>query len=500
MEPRTAEIIQTLLTDPRIAPIRASSRRVVARRLLGVLRRTRIPSRAAYAFLMPARARRSATAPARALLAAGDRAAGTPLEALDHAQWLAHQVPQRVMVPIAPAALLVGAGSLFAATALARAVGAEEDVALITGGLPHNVTTEMNLSLWALSRRARQDPPSAMALETMPPQELALRYRAGELSTLLQHEVTRFLQQYGFRGVAEFDLGVPRWEDDPAHVFGSLSNYLRVPDGDMAPDTQFRWAAAEAEAAMARVLARARTSGPLGPLRAVLLRLLFHRVRELLGTREAPKFYLIAIAGRCRKLLRQTGTALTDAGQLEEPDDIFFLTFAEARAALAGEDYRALVRERHSAYQREMKRRRIPRVLLSDGTALYGESTMHSIAGDTVTGTPASPGVYSGVARVVMEPSGARLEPGEILVAPSTDPGWTPLFMTAGALVMEMGGMMSHGSVVAREYGIPAVVGAIGATTAIRSGQWITVDGARGVVTIAEKEAPQLAETIASPE
>jgi pyruvate,water dikinase len=106
--------------------------------------------------------------------------------------------------------------------------------------------------------------------------------------------------------------------------------------------------------------------------------------------------------------------------------------------------------------------------------------------GGDLTGTPASAGTVTGVARVVMDPTGAKLEPGEILVAPSTDPGWTPLFLTAGALVMEMGGAMSHGSVVAREYGIPAVVGVPNATERIVTGQRITVDGSAGIVRIDE--------------
>jgi pyruvate,water dikinase len=97
-------------------------------------------------------------------------------------------------------------------------------------------------------------------------------------------------------------------------------------------------------------------------------------------------------------------------------------------------------------------------------------------------GTPASAGIVTAKARVILDPHGARLEPGEILVAPSTDPGWTPLFLTAGGLVMEMGGPMSHGAVVAREYGLPAVVGVPGATAAIATGQQITVDGSRGLV------------------
>src|SRR6266536_3485692 len=126
-------------------------------------------------------------------------------------------------------------------------------------------------------------------------------------------------------------------------------------------------------------------------------------------------------------------------------------------------------------------RRRIPRLLLSDGTD--AEAALVSV-GEGLRGSPASPGVASGTARVIRSPAGARLEPGEILVVPSTDPGWTPLFLTAGALVMEMGGMMSHGAVVAREYGIPAVVGVAGATEQITTGQRVTVDGSAGTVVL----------------
>src|SRR5437763_6132012 len=111
---------------------------------------------------------------------------------------------------------------------------------------------------------------------------------------------------------------------------------------------------------------------------------------------------------------------------------------------------------------------------------------MHTTEMDdgTLRGTPASAGMVTAKARVILDPAGAHLEPGEILVAPSTDPGWTPLFLTAGGLVMEMGGAMSHVSVVAREYGLPAVVGVPGATEHIASGQCITVNGSAGIVRI----------------
>ena len=127
----------------------------------------------------------------------------------------------------------------------------------------------------------------------------------------------------------------------------------------------------------------------------------------------------------------------------------------------------------------------MPRVLLSDGTEPEAVGAVE-VADGALVGSPASAGVVTSRARVVLDPVGAHLEPGEILVAPSTDPGWTPLFLTAGGLVMEMGGSNSHGAVVAREYGIPAVVGVPDATTRITSGQLVTVDGAAGSVQVVE--------------
>jgi pyruvate,water dikinase len=190
-------------------------------------------------------------------------------------------------------------------------------------------------------------------------------------------------------------------------------------------------------------------------------------------------------------LLLSAGRELAQSGRIRRADDVFFLTLAEARKAFSGADQQELVLARRAEYDREFHRRRQPRVLLSDGTSFYGDLPA-AATGDshTLVGSAASAGVHTGAARVILDPTGARLEPGEVLVAPSTDPGWTPLFMTAGGLVMEMGGMMSHGSIVAREYGIPAVVGVPGATTAIRTGDVVTVDGANGLVRLTHAPTP----------
>jgi pyruvate,water dikinase len=147
------------------------------------------------------------------------------------------------------------------------------------------------------------------------------------------------------------------------------------------------------------------------------------------------------------------------------------------------DEWRSIVAERRLTYERERMRRQAPRVLLSDGRAFY-EGLGADDGDGALSGSPVSPGVVEGVVRVVFDPRGAQLAPGEILVCPGTDPSWTPLFLAAGGLVMEVGGLMTHGSVVAREYGIPAVVGVHQATTRLRDGQRVRVDGTAGRVVV----------------
>jgi pyruvate,water dikinase len=262
-----------------------------------------------------------------------------------------------------------------------------------------------------------------------------------------------------------------------------LANYMQLKDQSLAPDVLFRRGAQDAEGMVAELTQRASREGFL---RGKLVGVLLSRARALAGFREIPKFYIVLVFAYMREVLQSVGKDLAEAGRLESGEDIFFITLFEVHAALAGEDMRDIVRERRAGYEQELQRRHVPRVLLSDGIepapAVLGAAESQGM----LRGTPASPGSITGRARVILDPTGARLEPGEILVAPSTDPGWTPLFLTAGGLVMEMGGAISHGAVVAREYGIPAVVGVPGATERIATGQRITVDGAAGTVVVEE--------------
>jgi pyruvate,water dikinase len=359
-------------------------------------------------------------------------------------------------------------------------------LATVLRGLPHNVTTEMDLALWQLTEEIRRVEIARQAfLESTVP-ELTVAYQAGALPRVAERGLAAFLAAYGHRAVAEIDLGMPRWSADPAHLLGVIKNYLSLDDPALAPPNQFSRGAHEAEEVIAGLVGRLSAEHPT---RAGVVRWSLRRTRQLAGLRESPKFLLVLILARLRDHLQRVGDSLVEARAIAEPEDIFFLDLAEARRGLQGEAFSSVVAERRAAYATELQRRHVPRVLLSDGTeleALAGSATGAGASDETgvLHGSPASAGTVTGLARVVLDPVGAEVRPGEILIAPSTDPGWTPLFLTAGGLVMEMGGSNSHGAVVAREYGIPAVVGVRDATSKIATGQAVTVDGAAGLVRV----------------
>ena len=368
---------------------------------------------------------------------------------------------------------------LAVARRLLRGIAPPRELEAVLRGLPHNITTEMDLELWQLAVSIGDDPASRGEFLAKRPEELSAEYLAGKLPPQAQAGVRGFLARYGHRAVAEIDLGMPRWSEQPDHILGMISNYLRVEDPEQAPDRQFARAAEHAEDRIRSLVARARVRSPW---RARALELSLRRVRQLAGLRELPKFYIVEVLGEMHRQLDRIGADLASAGSIATADDVFFLDFDEIRVGLRGADLHGIVADRRQLYAIELRRRRIPRLLLSDGTDVEAAMMAKSPASGALTGTPASAGTATGKVRVILDPVGAHLEPGEILVAPSTDPGWTPLFLTAGALVMEMGGVISHGAVVAREYGIPAVVGVPDATTRLHTGQSVTVDGAAGTI------------------
>jgi phosphohistidine swiveling domain-containing protein len=368
---------------------------------------------------------------------------------------------------------------------------AQDLILQVTRGMPYNPTTEMDLALWEMAKAIRRDPDSRRAVNEGSAPLLAARYGEGKLPAAVLQAAGRFLKKYGGRGFGEIDLGRTRWAEDPTHVFEMLINFLQIEDESKAPDAVFARSAATAEEAVSRLAAAVgRTRG--GRIKARLVRFFAGRARQLMGARESPKFFAVRMMHVIHRELLKLGSEFAAAGELERADDLFYLTIAEIRvfAAREARPWRELISGRRGAYDRELRRRQIPRLLLSDGRAFYeGIAEQTGDSEDRITGSPVSPGVAEGIVHVVLDPRQANLRPGEILVCPGTDPSWTPLFLSAGALVMEVGGLMTHGSVVAREYGIPGVVGVHAATTRLKTGQRVRVDGSRGVVEVLGEKA-----------
>ena len=480
MEARAAAVLTTLGARPEFSII-DSSGHTMPRHIAGALIRNKVPLRVVAGLANPELAYRGIAATERrlrqSLTLPADATASQRLDFIEDR--LSH------MFLLMPRTFAYAVGGLLMLAVSRRLLGdvAEPgELQQVLRGLPHNVTTEMDLRLWELTEEIRSDGPSREAFTDLAVPDLLQRYRDHALPPVAQRGLQAFLRRYGHRAVAEIDLGMPRWSDDPSHLLGVISNYLRLDASDLDPVAQFRAGEAKAESMIHSLTARmAERSRP----RAKLVNWTLGRVRQLVGLRESPKFLLIVALSAMRDHLKAVGQELATTNVIDQVDDVFFLDLRDARRGLAGEDLRTQVAERREAYEQELKRRHIPRLLLSDGTEPEAVASAAARPDGALTGSPASTGTVTGKARVVLDPVGAHLEPGEILVAPSTDPGWTPLFLTAGGLVMEMGGSNSHGAVVAREYGIPAVVGVPEATHKIETGQLITVDGAAGLVSLA---------------
>lgn len=452
---------------------------------------TGIPAKALLAVRDPDLAVRRAEAEIDGLRHCLDLPAdATATERLDAIEALLSS-PRGMVMPAIAGYAIPGFLALGVAGRLLRGQIGPGELQAVLRGLPHNVTTQMDLELWDLSRQ-------------LAPQESD---PGGS-----KQRLAGFLERWGDRAVAEIDLGMPRWREQPEHLLGTLRNYALVTDDSAGPRAVFERGRREGEAAVRRLLDRAG-----GPVRRALLAFALDRARRLVGLREAPKFGLVTVLARAREQYHLIGAELAAADLLDTRDDVFFLDLWTLRdgvdalstrcagapsaspdgspdgsGAAGGADgsLRATVAANRAAYDRELRRRHIPRLVLSDGTEVeaLAPAAPGPRAPGLLAGTPASAGLVTGPARVVTDPAGAHLEPGEILVAPSTDPGWTPLFLTAGGLVMEMGGSNSHGAVVAREYGIPAVVGVEAAASRIRTGQQVVVDGAAGTVRIVTPE------------
>jgi pyruvate,water dikinase len=294
--------------------------------------------------------------------------------------------------------------------------------------------------------------------------------------------IRAYLDTYGMRCVGEIDITRPRWSERPTTLVPVILDNVRN-FGPGARQRRFEQGRREAEKKEQDVLERLRAL-PDGERKAGETKRMIDRVRTFIGYREFPKYAIVSRSFIYKQALLEEAGHLVRAGVLRDTEDIFYLTFQELHDVVRTHQVDdQLIHRRKDAF-RWYQTLTPPRVLTSDGEGIAGSYRRDDVPPGALVGIPVSAGTVEGRARVVPDMADADLEPGDILVTAYTDPSWSPVFVAIGGLVTEVGGPMTHGAVVAREYGLPAVVGVHDATGQIRDGQRIRVHGTDGYVEI----------------
>jgi rifampicin phosphotransferase len=352
----------------------------------------------------------------------------------------------------------------------------------LTQSVPNNVTSEMGLALLDVADviRPHADVVAFLAHVTDEGFLDELPRLAGGREA--RDAIQAWLDKYGMRCVGEIDITRPRWSECPSAlvplILGAVKNFEPG-----AAKRRFEQGRQEARKKEQDLLERLRAL-PDGERKAEETKRMIERVRAFSGYREYPKYGMVSRYFVYKRALLAEAERLVQAHALHEKEDIFYLTFQELHDAVRARQVDApLVRRRKDAF-RSYQALTPPRVLTSDGEAVAGSYRRDDVPAGALAGLPVSAGTVEGRARVVLDIAEADLEPGDILVTTATDPSWTPLFLAIRGLVTEVGGLMTHGAVIAREYGLPAVVGVEHATRLIRDGQRIRVHGTHGYVEI----------------
>ncbi|MGH2589664.1 MAG: rifamycin-inactivating phosphotransferase, partial [Actinomycetota bacterium] len=352
----------------------------------------------------------------------------------------------------------------------------------LTQSVPHNVTSEMGLALLDVADVIRPHPEVVAFLQHVEDESFLdeLVKLAGGREA--RDAILAWLDKYGMRCVGEIDITRPRWSERPTTlvpvILGNIKNF--EPGAGKRRFEQGRQEAWEKEQ---ELLERLRAL-PDGERKAEEAKRMIDRVRTFIGYREYPKYGMVSRYFVYKQALLEEAERLVQAHVLHVKEDIFYLRFEELQDVVRMNQVDdQLIRERKEAF-RSYQALTPPRVLTSDGEGIAGAYRRDDLPAGALVGLPVSAGTVEGRARVILDMAEADLEPGDILVTAYTDPSWTPLFVTIKGLVTEVGGVMTHGAVIAREYGLPAVVGVEHATRLIQDGQQIRLHGTDGYVEI----------------
>jgi len=357
----------------------------------------------------------------------------------------------------------------------AAAGASEEELRRLELALPNNVTTEMGLDLYRLSLELDEtieiDENEDIQDQTLPPGFIA-KWKG-------------FLDKYGHRGPAELDIAAPRYRDDPSMLFEQVRVLSESASEENNPLKRFDESRRLREETFDQICLRLEKD----PRRKRRFQALYHVWVTLGGYRELHKYCLIYVFDALRQRLLAEGERLVKKKRLERIEQIFDLTIDEIEkyGSRGRKDLAAMARTNRAPCDRLAQVGALPAIIDSRGEILRPPPP--AVAEDgTVLGAAISNGVVRGRIKVLNSPDEKPLEYGEILVARATDPGWTPLFVNAGGLILEVGGLLQHGALVAREYGLPCVGGVTGATTLWEDGTLVEVDGSAGVIRIIPDE------------
>ncbi|HFR4141191.1 TPA: phosphoenolpyruvate synthase [Bacillus cereus] len=361
-------------------------------------------------------------------------------------------------------------------------LGEKNAADVLSQSVQHNITSEMGLALLDVADVIRPYPEVIAYLQHVEDDRFLdelIQFKGGEK---VRDAIDAFLNKYGMRCSGEIDITKTRWSEQPATIIPMILNHIRDFEYG-ASKRKFEEGLQEALKKEAELLERLQHL-PDGEQKVEETKRMICNLRNFIGYREYPKYGMIHRYFIYKQALLKEAEKLVQNNVLDEIEDIYYLTFEELHEVVRTNklDYK-IIHKQKNAYKLYEKLTP-PRVITSDGEIITGKYKRENLPAEAIVGLPVSSGVVEGRARVILNMEDANLEDGDILVTAFTDPGWTPLFVSIKGLVTEVGGLMTHGAVIAREYGLPAVVGVENATKLIKGGQRIRVHGTEGYIEV----------------
>lgn len=352
----------------------------------------------------------------------------------------------------------------------------------LSQSVPHNITSEMGLALLDVADVIRPYPEVIDYLQHVKDDNFLDELAKFDGGSKTRDAISDYLSKYGMRCTGEIDITRTRWSEKPTTLVPMILNNIKNFEPNVG-HRKFEQGRQEALKKEQELLDRLKQL-PDGEQKAKETKRMIDIIRNFSGFREYPKYGMVNRYFVYKQALLEEAERLVEAGVIQEKEDIYYLTFEELHEVVHTHklDYQIIStrKDEYKLYEKLSP----PRVITSDGEIVTGEYKRENLPAGAIVGLPVSSGVIEGRARVILNMEDADLEDGDILVTSFTDPSWTPLFVSIKGLVTEVGGLMTHGAVIAREYGLPAVVGVENAAKLIKDGQRIRVHGTEGYIEI----------------